>query len=511
MNTLISAALGVAIVAGCLGVAPAEAQESGPPKSPTSVTTREVCRAGTRVDPAALIARSSHALGLDVVGDKVLHFKSRESSSAREQSDRWYPPYLNSMVAREVWVDPRSGTERHTFDTVWPGSGGSAGTMLLSQTATFGARDTTLIPVPMSHNASRAVRLLDPWVVVRDWANDSTVRFSGECMYRDYWRVVLARDAAEGKEELYVDPRSAYPVKLQYDEPHYLWGQFRVENVYTTWVTPRGGGSYPGSVIRLEDGEIAVNRTVNGRDLALVSRDSAPRLDIPAGAADMRRRPAANVAVAPQIADTVRVGTSTFLLVTPAYTETLTLQRDTVFLLDATTSEARARGDSTWIARLFPGRHPVVVVITDLAWPHVAGARFWVARGATIVTHSASVGFLQRLTAQRWTLQPDALERSKAKRGAEFRARTLSDSLSLGNGAIKLYAIDGAGSEGALMAFVPSEQYLWASDFVQTVARPSQYATEVWNAAKRIGIAPERFAAEHMPLTPWSKLADVNR
>jgi hypothetical protein len=330
-------------------------------------------------------------------------------------------------------------------------------------------------------------------------------------MYRDYWRVVLARDAAEGKEELYVDPRSAYPVKLQYDEPHYLWGQFHVENVYTTWVTPRGGGSYPGSVIRLEDGEIAVNRTVNGRDLALVSRDSAPRLDIPAGAADMRRRPAANVPAAPQIADTVRVGANTFLLVTPAYTETLTLQRDTVFLLDATTSEARARGDSTWIARLFPGRHPVVVVITDLAWPHVAGARFWVARGATIVTHAASVGFLQRLTAQRWTLQPDVLERSKTKRGAEFRARTVSDSLSLGNGAIKLYAIDGAGSEGALMAFVPSERYLWASDFVQTVARPSQYATEVWNAAKRIGIAPERFAAEHMPLTPWSKIADVNR
>jgi hypothetical protein len=495
-----------------IGIAPAgRAQQSGPPKSPTTVTNREECRAGTRVDAAALIGRSVHALGLDVVGDKVLHFKSRESSSAREQSDRWYPPYLNAMVARDVWVDPVAGAERHTFDTVWPGSGGSAGTLLLSQTATFGIRDTAMIAAPMSHNSTRGVRLLDPWVVVRDWSKDTTVRFAGECLYRDYWRVVLAREVPEGKEELYLDPRSAYPVKLQYDEPHYLWGQLRVENVYTTWITPRGGGSFPGSIIRLEDGETAVNRTVNGRDIALVPRDSAPRLDIPAGAADMRRRAAANVAVAPQIADTVRVGPSTYLLVTPAYTETLTLQRDTVFLLDATTSEARARGDSTWIARLFPGKHPVAVVITDLAWPHVAGARFWVARGATIVTHRASVGFLQRLTAQKLTLQPDALVKSTAKRGADLRVRTLTDSLSLGNGAIKLYAIDGAASEGALMAFIPSERYLWASDFVQTVARPSQYATEVWNAAKRIGISPERFAAEHMPLTPWSKVADVNK
>jgi len=61
------------------------------------------------------------------------------------------------------------------------------------------------------------------------------------------------------------------------------------------------------------------------------------------------------------------------------------------------------------------------------------------------------------------------------------------------------------------MAFVPGDNYLWASDFVQTVARPSQYGTEVWNAAKRVGISPERFAAEHLPLTPWSKLADLNR
>lgn len=510
MTTHYRAALGAALVIGALGGQPAEGQQSGPPKAPTSVQSREECRAGTRVEPAKLIGRSMHALGLDAVGDKILHFKSRESSSAREQSDRWYPPYLNAMVARDVWVDPVAGAERHTFDTVWPGSGGSAGTLVLSQTATFGVRDT-LIPAPLSHNATRGVRFLDPWVVVRDWSKDSTVRFAGECMYRDYWRVVLARDVPEGKEELYVDPRSAYPVKLQYDEPHYLWGQFRVENVYTTWITPRGGGSFPGSVIRLEDGEIAVNRTVNGRDVALVPRDSAPRFEIPAGTVDMRRRAGTVVVAPPQVPDTVRVGANTYLLVTPAYTETLTLQRDTVFLLDATTSEARARGDSTWISRLFPGKHPMVVVITDLAWPHVAGARFWVARGATIVTHRGSVGFLQRITAQRWTLQPDALEKSTAQRGTDLRIRTLTDSLSLGNGAIKLYTIDGAGSEGALMAFIPSERYLWASDFVQTVARPSQYATEVWNAAMRTGISPERFAAEHMPITPWSKVADVNR
>lgn len=477
----------------------------------TPIPTWKECRPGIKVDPNALLSRSIHALGIDAVGDRVLHFKSRESGSAREQSDRWYPPYLNSVVGREVWVDPKTGAERHTFDTTWPGTGNNAGTVLLSETATFAARDTALIAIPQSHNSTRAIRLLNPWAVVLDWSKDSTVRFVGECMFRDYWRIVLARDAIEGKEELYVDPRSSYPVKLQYDEPHYLWGQFHVENLYTTWITPRGGGSFPGSVIRIEDGEIATNRTVSGREINLVARDSAPRLDIPAGAADMRRKASAPVATTPQMADTVRVGPQTYLLVTPAYTETVTLQRDTVFLLDATSGEARARGDSTWIARLFPGKHPVAVVVTDLAWPHVSGVRFWVARNATIISHRGSTGFLQKLTAQRWTLTPDALERSSSKRGNELRVRTLTDSISLGGGAIKLYTIDGASSEGALMAFIPEEKYLWASDFIQTVARPSQYAAEVWNATKRVGITPERFAAEHVALTPWSKVADVNR
>lgn len=478
----------------------------------TPIPTWKECRVGTKVDPHAVLSQSIHALGIDAVGDRVLHFKSRESGSAREQSDRWYPPYLNSVVARDVWVDPRTGAERHAFDTTWPGTGNNAGTVLLSATATFGAKDTTLIPLPPTHNASRAVRLLDPWAVVVDWSNDTTVRFTGECMYRDYWRIVLARDAVESKEQLYIDPRSSYPVKLQYDEPHYLWGQLHVENIYTTWITPKGGGSFPGSVVRVEDGEIATNRTISGRDIALVARDSAPRLDIPVGAPDMRRKATAvNTAQAPQLADTVRVGAQTYLLVTPAYTETVTLQRDTIFILDATTSEARARGDSAWIARLFPGTHPVALVVTDLAWPHVGGVRFWVARNATVISHRGSTGFLQKLTAQRWTLAPDALERSPAKRGAELRIRTLGDSMSLAGGAIRLYTIDGAASEGALMAYIAGEKFLWASDFIQTLARPSQYATEVWNAARRAGISPDRFAAEHVGLTSWSKVADVNK
>jgi len=61
------------------------------------------------------------------------------------------------------------------------------------------------------------------------------------------------------------------------------------------------------------------------------------------------------------------------------------------------------------------------------------------------------------------------------------------------------------------MAFVPSDRFLWASDFIQTIDEPSQYSREVWEAVQRDGLHPERTAAEHLNLTPWSKIEELQK
>lgn len=76
-------------------------------------------------------------------------------------------------------------------------------------------------------------------------------------------------------------------------------------------------------------------------------------------------------------------------------------------------------------------------------------------------------------------------------------------------GAISLYPIDGIGSEVAIMAYLSNDRLLWASDFIQTVDGPTSYATEVWRAVHRDGLHPERTAAEHLSLTPWSKIEEL--
>ena len=142
---------------------------------------------------------------------------------------------------------------------------------------------------------------------------------------------------------------------------------------------------------------------------------------------------------------------------------------------------------------MFPGRHPVALVVTDLAWPHVAGVPFWVASGATIISRDMSRTFLESVIARRWHMKFRPVRESLVRPG------------------IGLYAIDGVGSEGALMVYLPNDRALWASDYVQTLEAPALYTTEVYAAACRFALAPTRVVAEHQPVADWSTLVEMVR
>jgi hypothetical protein len=435
--------------------------------------------------------------------DRVLQLHAEDAELQDYQSDRTYPPFFSSFQPVDVWLDPGSGVERQaTQSTLYPGAVAPGNVRLNTEDATFLLRDTATVPAPTAHTNGLTHRALNPWAVLADWSADSAARVAGSCRYRDYTRVALTRRGPFGPELLLLDPKTGYPVAVIRTEPHYLWGQVRAEYVYSTWIETNGV-AYPGGVFRLADGSVNISRSVS--NVLLTPRDSAPGLTVPAGTPVMA--PIVPGFLTPTPPDTVRVGPGTFLLRNRGYAEAVTLVRDTVFLFDATQGDERAQADSAWIGRLFPGKHPIVVVVTDLAWPHVAGVRFWVASGATIVSHRASKTFLEQVVNHRWTLAPDRLERSRAH--ARLIFRSVSDSLRLAAGAVTLYPIDGVSSEGALIGFLQGDRFLWASDYVQTLSEPSQYGREVDAAVRRVGVSPDKFAAEHLPLSEWEALQQV--
>ena len=450
----------------------------------------ERCRPSPIRAADSVVLRSISALGLDRIAGRVRVSPATSVISMKFQSDRMYPPYLRQTTSFTIATDWERGTQRveQAFGqtTVAFVSDGASRVM-------YSPRGAQLIAARTGNAADE--RAMDPWLVLADWRSAKDARVLGECYYRDYWRTVLARKTADGEERLYIDPKTGYPIKLDRRDRDALWGDVHAEYLWSIWA-PVGEAVAPEFTFRIVDGEVDHER--RSQPYKLQPRDSVDRLDIAADAAPMPERKSAPPP------DTVRVSTSTYALVTPQYTNVVTLQRDTVFVLDAQTSAERAQQDSVWIGKLFPGRHPIVLVVTDLAWPHIAGVRYWVALGIPVVSHRASREFLQQVVDHRWTLTPDLLEKRRGTARLVFRA--VGDRLDLAGGAVRIRAIDGVGSEGAIMAYMPSDRFLYAGDYIQPGGPDSfsaVYAREVRAAVQRAGFTPERFIAMHMKLGQW--------
>lgn len=447
-------------------------------------------------DPGAALARAKAALGFAQAAGRVIHYRAVESQDQAFQSDRSYPPFFSAMVSEESWFDPATGVLRTSAQTTSPGGGSPPRVTLTDAGRGFAVVKEALQPIPIS---ALIARYLNPWAVIADWSAAGDVRSAGREVYRDYVRRVLVRTTPEGDQRLFLDPATGAPIKLELTVKHYLWGQRRLELVYSTWLRS-ADILVAGATFCLADGQVERSQTVGEVDL--VARGAAPSLVLPAQ--PVRSPDELPLFLQPLDVTTTRVGPATYLLSNPGYTEAVTKVGDEVIVFDATQSEQRARKDDEAIARLFPGPHKITVVVTDLAWPHIAGVRYWVARGATIVTHEAGRAFLRSVIDHRWTLAPDLLEQRRKTVAPKLVG--LAALTKLAGGAVTLHPIDGLGGETAVMAYLAADRFLWASDFIQSVAKPSLYADDVLAAVRRDGLRPERTAAEHLPVTPWSRV-----
>jgi len=512
---------GIALVASVMVMPPVAAAQTSaaarggavraamaPPAGSATANLR--CTASGEGVPRSVLGRALSAVGVPSAPGQVLRLEYQEAMLQDYQSDRTYPPYFSLYLRTRGWFDPAGGGLREDgLGGTFPGTEFPGGvSRLVGPKASWTIRDT-LVTAQADDAFGATSRPMNPWAVLVDFQHSPDAAVAGRCIYRDYPRIALTRTGPFGPERLLLDAKTFVPVALVREEPHYLWGQVQVEYVWSNWHLVTPDGRYPLTAFRVVDGTSDVSRVATAT--TLVPADSAPSVAIPDTALTVPVTP--SPFARPEAPDTVRVGANAFLLRNRYYTIAVLLARDTVFVLDATLGDPRAQMDSTWIGRLFPGRHPIVVVVTDLAWPHVAGVRYWVAAGATIVSHRASRAFLQRVVDRRWTWGPDLLEQRRAHSRFVFRA--VDDSLRLADGAIVLHPIDGVASEGALLAWVPGERFLWASDYIQDLRRKTAYGLEVLRATERVGITPERFAAEHVGLTPWhtvdSLFADLRR
>jgi hypothetical protein len=469
-------------------------------QSPSLAQMSPAATDSAQKDPSALLARAKDVMRFPRVGQSVIHYRSVAAAEQNYQSDRTYPPFFSAMEVKESWFDPATGVERVSTQTSFPGGAGPAQVTLTDATRAFASAKDHLNIMPATSMQSR---YLNPWAVIHDWTASGDARFVDREPYRDYVRIVLARTTPSGEQRLFLDPKTGYPVKLELEEKHYLWGQRHIEYLYTNW-TLAGDLMMPGSSFRLADGKTEISQTTSDVDLVKQTTESLALPAEPAQAPEAL--PLFLRAIDPK---TTQVGPNTYVLTNPGYSEAVTRVGDEVFVFDATQSEDRARKDAQIIAQLFPGYKKLTLIVTDLAWPHVAGVRYWVANGATVISHTAAREFLQSVVDRQWTLSPDLLEQKR--KTAKLKFVGVDAAYNLAGSAISLHPIDGIGSEVALMGYIAPDHFLWASDFIQTIDQPTSYASEVWHAVQRDGLHPERTAAEHLPLTPWTKIEELEK
>ncbi|MEP7384070.1 MAG: hypothetical protein ABI910_20495, partial [Gemmatimonadota bacterium] len=173
-----------------------------------------------RVSSSEWLMRARVATGLTKASEHIIHWRATETDVQSYQSDRPYPPFIQGSALREWWFDPHSGVER------WQSLPGNGGAVLRSATAAFMMRDSVPRPLPSLYGFYEPSRALNPLATLIDFEGAS-VRVTEVCTFRDFPRVVLAR----GDARLYLDVKTAMPVKYERIEPHDLWGQVRAEYV----------------------------------------------------------------------------------------------------------------------------------------------------------------------------------------------------------------------------------------------------------------------------------------
>src|SRR5258708_39417501 len=286
-------------------------------------------------DAAALLARAKHVMRFGRVGKSVVHCRTVAAAEQNYQSDRTYPPFFSAMEVNEMWFDPQSGVDRVSTQTTYPGGGPFPPQVRLTDaTRAFRLAEKTLNPLPATSLHSR---YLNPWAVIWDWATAGDARVVGHAPYRDYARIVLARSMPGGEYRLFLDPKSGFPMKLDLEENHYLWGQRHIEYLYTNW-TLSGGLMVAGCAFKVAGWQVEISQTTG--DAETITRETAPPMSLPE--ATGQASDALPLFLQPIDPKVAQAGQKTYLLSNPGYTEAVDHVGDPGFLFHARRGEERA-------------------------------------------------------------------------------------------------------------------------------------------------------------------------
>jgi hypothetical protein len=446
---------------------------------------------------------------------KSLKFKGEGHTYLLEQSERPEGPWIVNYEEVSELRDFAGGRFRQEVAT----RGAAAGPEMTSITAegmtlsyTTGAQPRPLLSLP----ADDEWLVLSPERILFTALDATDLHAEPDTLLQGVQHHVVGFSRQGETVRLFLNISTSLPTAIEntrtypYDVFWGVWGDVRTRKYLSFWTLERGGVHYPRQWDIERNGQayksfaitdlvfnpsVAVDSFIVPANVrqAFASRKPLTIDERPLGRLD---KPAQELA--PEV-----------VLIPGAWNVTLVHQADGVVVVEAPISSGYSAKVISEVERRFPNVPIKAVISTADAWPHIGGAREYVARGVPLYALDLNRPILERLLFAPHRLVPDLLARSPRK--PDFRIVTHKTVVGTGANRLELYPVRTETGERMLMVYLPDRQLLYGSDLVQGPLPDGlffmpQYLSELMDAVRREKLTVSTIFAMHAGPTPWTKI-----
>ena len=189
---------------------------------------------------------------------------------------------------------------------------------------------------------------------------------------------------------------------------------------------------------------------------------------------------------------------------------------DHVMVFEAPLFEERSLAVIEAIKETIPDKPIRYAMVTHFHIDHLGGIRTYAAEGATVITHSNVIPFVERMLRTPKSVRPDALVRVEARTGqpanVSLAGIATMKEYSDGDRVVEVYAFDNAHAAGMLVAYLPRERIIFTSDLYSPggpVSPDNANARAFYFNVKAADIPVNRVVGGHGGVGPFRDLARV--
>lgn len=183
--------------------------------------------------------------------------------------------------------------------------------------------------------------------------------------------------------------------------------------------------------------------------------------------------------------------------------------KDYLVVFDAPINKWQAKWTIDAAKAKYPGKPVKYLVLTHHHVDHAAGARTFVAAGATIIVPRPDKAYFEKVFKAPHTVVPDELQKHPRQATIIEVAKRLS--LKDGGDEIRLYNVPNPHSLGMLVGYVVKEDIVWVTDLYSPARdkRPTPASTTLFATLQQLGLKPARFAGGHGGSSSYAEYAAI--